>query len=224
MEKEKAKHNCLVLIICNINHVKQIREVEEAIKGLLGSNNVASIFFPNREDLLHSGTPNVEVTTLATYKQFVTKNIKMFNHYVKFTLHPRSLDGLAAPNQAHLKDFKFTDINTTLANTVESLRNAPSSSSDTHVTKAKITNMVREALKEENKTLKFEIFTDMQEIKNNIIEEANAYIRNITKELKGKLDQELKMLMMQLQTQETYYNHLNSHFQIRASQTSFFQQ
>ena len=48
--------------------------------------------------------------------------------------------------------------------------------------------MVQEAVKEGNKTLKLEIFTDMQEIKDNIIEEANNYTRIITNELKGKLD------------------------------------
>ena len=48
---------------------------------------------------------------------------------------------------------------------------------------------------EGNKTLKCEILTDMQEIKETIIEEANNYTRVITNDLRGKLDQKLKMLM-----------------------------
>ena len=126
----------------------------------------------------------MEVTTPTTYKQFVAKHVKMLNHYVKFTPHPRSLDGLAAPSKAQLKEFSFTDINNALAGMVEALRNAPSSNTANQVTKAEIATMVQEAVKEGNKTLKREIFTNMQEIKANIIEEANNYTRIITNELK----------------------------------------
>ena len=47
IDKEKAKRNYLVLIVQNINRAKLVGEVELAIKGLLGTNNVANIFFPN---------------------------------------------------------------------------------------------------------------------------------------------------------------------------------
>ena len=144
---------------------------------------------------MHGGTANKEVTTLATYKQFVTKHVKMLNHYVKFTSHPRSLDGLAAPNEAQLKEFGFTDLNNALVGTVEALRNAPNSKTTNQVKKAEIATMVQEVVKEGNKSLKREILTDMQEIKDNIIEEANNYTRTITNELKRKLDQKLKLLM-----------------------------
>ena len=137
----------------------------------------------------------MEVTTIATYKQFVAKHVKMLNHYVKFTPHPRSLDGLAAPSKAQLKEFGFTDINIALAGMVEALRNAPNSKTTNQVTKAEIATMVQEAVKEGNKTLKRELLTDKQEIKDNIIEEANNYTRTITNELKGKLDQKLQLLM-----------------------------
>ena len=136
----------------------------------------------------------VEVKTPATYKQFVTKHVKMLNHYVKFTPHPRSLDGLTAPSEAQLKEFGFTDTNKALAGTVEALRNAPNSKTN-QITKAEIATMVQKAVKEGNKSLKCEILTDMQEIKDNIIEEANNNTRTITNELKGKLDQKLKLLM-----------------------------
>ena len=46
-DKEKAKKNCLVLIVQNIKRAKPVAEVEIAIKGLLGTKNVANIFFPN---------------------------------------------------------------------------------------------------------------------------------------------------------------------------------
>ena len=55
--------------------------------------------------------------------------------------------------------------------------------------------MVKEVVIESNKILKREILMDMQEIKETIIEEANNYARVITNDLRGKLDQKLKMLM-----------------------------
>ena len=137
----------------------------------------------------------MEVKTPTTYRKFVTKHVKMLNHYVKFTPHPRNLDKLAAPSEAQLQQFGFTNINNALACMVEALRNAPSSNIANQVTKAKIATMIQGAIKESNKTLKREILTDMQEIKDNIIEEANNYTRTITNELKGKLDQKLKLLM-----------------------------
>ena len=137
----------------------------------------------------------MEVTTPMTYKQFVTKHVKMLNHYIKFTPHPCSLDGLATLSEAQLKEFGFTNINNALAGMVEALRNAPSPNIANQVTKAKIATMVQEAIKEGNKILKREILMDMQEIKDNIIKEANNYTRTITNELKGKLDEKLKLLM-----------------------------
>ena len=66
----------------------------------------------------------------------------MLNHYVKFTPHPRNLDELAAPSEAQLKEFGFTDINNALAGMVEALRNARSSNIANQVTKAEIATMV----------------------------------------------------------------------------------
>ena len=99
-EQERTKRNCLVLIVRNINRAKTIAKVEATIQGLMGINNIASIYFPSRDEQLHGGTANVEVTTTTTHKQFMAKHVKMLNHYVKFTPHTRSLDGLAVPSEA----------------------------------------------------------------------------------------------------------------------------
>ena len=45
---------------------------------------------------------------------------------MEFTAHPKSLDGTNAPSQIELTRLGFLDVNTTLANTVEALENAPS--------------------------------------------------------------------------------------------------
>ena len=96
-EQERTRRNCLVLIVRNINRAKTITEVEAAFQGLMGINNIASIYFPSRDEQLYGGTANVAVTTPATYKQFMTKHVKMHNHYVKFIPHPRSLDEIGSP-------------------------------------------------------------------------------------------------------------------------------
>ena len=72
IEQERARRNCLVLIVRNINRSKSITEVEATLQDLIGTNNIASIYFPYQEEQLHGGVANVEVTTPATYKQFVT--------------------------------------------------------------------------------------------------------------------------------------------------------
>ena len=101
-EKERAKHNFLMLIVRNINKAKSINSRNEiSIKTtLIGSNNVANVFFPNKEGQVHTNIPNVKVSTPATYKQYAKKNIKMLNHYVKFTPHTHNLDGLVALSEA----------------------------------------------------------------------------------------------------------------------------
>ena len=80
--------------------MKSISKVEATLKALLESNNVANIFFSNKEEMFNSSTKNVEVTILATYKQFTSNNIKMLNHYLELIPHPCNFDKLAAFNIA----------------------------------------------------------------------------------------------------------------------------
>ena len=60
-------------------------------------------------------------------------------------------------------------MNTTLANTIESLLNAQWPSSTKTITKEEIVDMVKEVMKKGYQTFKHEILTDMQEMKDNII-------------------------------------------------------
>ena len=60
------------------------------------------------------------------------------------------------PSEAQFKEFGFTEINNALASTVEALQNAPSLSTTSQVTKANIAIMMKEAMREGNKTLKLE--------------------------------------------------------------------
>jgi hypothetical protein len=114
-EVELAKKNYLMLIAVNLNMNKNTEEVEQSIKDLLGAKNIANFYFLRRHDSSHSGIVNVECQFPTTYKQFVKKTFKIHNKYVKFTPHPRSMDGANAPEEDTLQKFGFLDVNTTLA-------------------------------------------------------------------------------------------------------------
>ena len=68
---------------------------------------------------------NVQCLNAAVYKKFVKKNTKLLGKYIEFTPHPKSLDGINAPSQKELTRLGFSDVNTSLTNTVEALENAP---------------------------------------------------------------------------------------------------
>ena len=56
------------------------------------------------------------------------KNGKILRKYVEFCSHFKSLDGTNAPSNEELVRLGFSNVNTTLANTIEALKNAPSKS------------------------------------------------------------------------------------------------
>ena len=72
------------------------------------------------------GSCNVQCLNAAVYKNIVKKNAKLLGKYIEFTPHPKSLDVINAPLLVELSRLGFSDVNTTQANTVEALENAPS--------------------------------------------------------------------------------------------------
>ena len=124
-EDDKARKNALILIVKNLNKVKDTEIIEHELKKYMGERNVLNVFF-KIENGKHVGSCNVQCLNAAVYKKFVKKNIKLLGKYIEFTPHPKSLDGINAPSQEELTRLGFSDVNTTLANTVEALENAPS--------------------------------------------------------------------------------------------------
>ena len=53
------------------------------------------------------------------------KKVKLLGKYVEFTPHPRSLDGANPPSASELTRLGFSDVNTALASTIETLENIP---------------------------------------------------------------------------------------------------
>jgi hypothetical protein len=57
------------------------------------------------------------------YKQYVRKTAKILHTYVKFTPHPRSLNGTSLPSEASLKEFGFSEVNIAIANALNVISN-----------------------------------------------------------------------------------------------------
>jgi hypothetical protein len=48
-----------------------------------------------------------------------------FHAYVKFTPHPRNLDGTSPPSDKMLKEFGFAKVNIAIANALTAIANTP---------------------------------------------------------------------------------------------------
>lgn len=78
----------------------------------------------------------------AVYKKYVKQNIPILGKYVEFSPHPKSLDVIDAPSTTELARLGFSDVNTTLANTIQPLENVPNKG----YSKADMSKMVEEAV------------------------------------------------------------------------------
>ena len=100
-EDDKAKKNALILIAMNFNKIKNREELKEGIKEHMEEKNVVSTFFRLKGGK-HVGTCIVQCLNAAIYKKFLKKNGKILDKYVKFSPHPKSLDGINAPSNEEL--------------------------------------------------------------------------------------------------------------------------
>ena len=125
IKDDKARKNALIFIIKNLNKIKNVEELENGINEHMGKKNVISIIF-RLEGRNHVRSCNAQCLNAAVYKKFSKKNGKILSKYVEFSPHPKSLDGTNAPSNEELVRLGFQDVNTALANTVESIENATS--------------------------------------------------------------------------------------------------
>ena len=163
-EDDKARKNALILIVKNLNKVKDTEIIEYELKKHMGERNVLNVFF-KIENGRHVGTCNVQCLNAAVYKKFVKKNTKLLGKYIEFTPHPKSLDGINAPSQEELTRLGFSDVNTALANTVEALENAPTKGLTRQEVKAMVegeTSKLRQEFAEREETVyrKATLYTD----------------------------------------------------------------
>ena len=120
------------------------------------------------------GSCNIQCLNAAVYKKYVKQNHFINGKYVEFSPHPKSLDGINAPSTTELTRLGFPDVNTALANTIQALKNAPS----TTYTKADLGKMVEEAISKGT----MEIRKEMSLLKEEIVEEAKVYADKVQAE------------------------------------------
>jgi hypothetical protein len=87
-----------------------------------------------------------------------------------------------------LKELGFYDVNITLANTVEGLENATTTTRKNGVPKDEITALLKDVIAEGNQTLKQELKVDMQNMREVILVESHTYTDIMTQDLKSKID------------------------------------
>lgn len=106
---------------------KSTEKIIDAISVHLGNKNVASVFYPMGKGSVYNTIANVECLDAAVYKQYVRTLAIFYKECVEFQPHPNSLDGNAKLDDRTLKNLRFLDVNTTLANTITTLQNATAS-------------------------------------------------------------------------------------------------
>ena len=140
--------------------------MEESIKKLFGEETVIDIFFRLKNGK-HTGSCNIQCLNATVYKKYVKQNIQILGKYVEFSPHPKSLDGIHAPSAEEFARLGFSDVNTALANTIQTLENAPSKG----YSKADLNKMVEENVNKGTTEIKKE----MSALKGEIVEKTKIY-------------------------------------------------
>jgi hypothetical protein len=126
--------------------------VIEAFKKMIGEKRVVCTFFPrgNNAKDQHDGICNSEVANSIIYKQYLRKTAKMLHMHVKFTVHPRSLDGTSPPSEASLKEFGFSEVNTAIASAISVITNSETTKTNPvpAVTLSQVQSLISQATNE----------------------------------------------------------------------------
>jgi hypothetical protein len=159
---------------------------------------------------LHDVLVHDKVLNPAVYKNFVKTTVKLGGKHVKMTPHPRSIDGTSAPNENTLKEFGFLDVNTTIANAVVTLANAPAEKPQDTVSRKELEHYVKDAMAESShrdltqlkqdirEEVREDIREELQDFKHDIVSAAQAYTDSLTEKLKLELDSQFEIMMMTL--------------------------
>ena len=101
------------------------------------------------------------------YRKFLGKEAKIRAYHVEIIPHRRSLEGSEKHSKELLAKFGFEDTNTCLVNMIEAIQNQTNGKAS--ATKEDVFTVMKEAIEEGNKKLKFKLLKDMKEIKNDIV-------------------------------------------------------
>ena len=187
-----ARKNALILIAKNLNKAKSIEEIETSIQEHMGPKNAVNFFFKRDEkNGKHLGSCNIQCLNAMVYKKFGKKTVKILGKYVEFTPHSRSLDGANAPSASELARLGFSDVNTALASTIETLENIPIKE---NLHKDLMKEIV--GIKEEITTMKEELRSEQQLIAEKAVEKSTSTLHTQMTLLKRQLATTMQALEM----------------------------
>ena len=124
-------------------------------------------------------------------RSLAKKTVKILGKYVEFTPHPRSLDGANAPSASELARLGFSDVNTALASTIETLENIPIKE---NLHKDLMKEIV--GIKEEITTMKEELRSEQQLIAEKAVEKSTSTLHTQMTLLKRQLATTMQALEM----------------------------
>ena len=99
------------------------------------------------------------------------KTVKLVGKYVEIIPHPRSLDGPNAPSANELTRLGFSDVNTALASTIETLENIPAKG---NIHKDIMKEIV--GIREEITTMKEELRSEQVQIAKKIVKKSTSIL------------------------------------------------
>ena len=103
--------------------MKNIEQIEKNIERYFSPKNAINFFTTDARNGKHLESCNIQCLNATLYKKFIRKSVKLLGKYVEFTAHLKSLDGTNVPSEAELTRLGFSNVNTALANTIETLEN-----------------------------------------------------------------------------------------------------
>jgi DNA anti-recombination protein RmuC len=113
-------------------------------------------------------------------------------HTSSSPLYPRSLDGISPPTDELLKEFGFAEVNTAIANALTTIANTPATLSVPEaVTIEQVTHLIQEAKVE----LKGNLKQDVEQMKDEIVQETQTYTDIVTEQFKESLDTKFEEFM-----------------------------
>ena len=131
---------------------------------------------------------NIELLNAPIYKKFIQKTHKLQGKYIKFHLHPRSLNGTTIPLEEALYEWGFKDFNIALASTVEALENAIAALKQRTSARGKASAIVKEAIVAGMQTLKLQLKADILAMHEDILAKFHIYTDIMTQDLRSKID------------------------------------
>lgn len=133
---------------------------------------------------------NIEWLNATVHHQFVNKTHEVYGTHITFTPQSRSFEGSLKPRKEEKQRYGFCGINTTLANTIEAIQNAPSA--QPKVGRTKVIAIIEKAKTELCTQLDSELKIPKKDIGTAAVTTSNTYKNSHKANLQEVLKQQFK--------------------------------